>query len=104
MSIAAHNQPVQNPGPCRSPSVAAIRGSLADGADGESIGRLASLSGSAPPQGAVLLAEVNGDAVAAIGIADGQAIADPERSTLALLMRLHLERLYVRIVVTVWGL
>jgi hypothetical protein len=81
-----------------------LRGSLAEGTDGESIRHLASLSNSLPPQGAVLLAEVDGDPVAAIGIFDGQAVADPERSTFALRMRLQLERLFLRAVAAVGGL
>lgn len=83
---------------------ATFRGSLAEGTDGESVRRLASLTGSSPPQGAVLLAELDGDAVAAIGIADGQTVAEPVRSTDALLMQLHLERFYIRLVAGVWGL
>src|SRR5436305_8975384 len=85
------------------PSVATtttLRGVVADGSDGEVIRRLARLGGSAAPHGAVLLAERNGEPVAAIGIMDGQAVADPELSTLALRVRLQLERLYVRLVIS----
>jgi hypothetical protein len=86
------------------PNATAFRGTVAEGADGESINRLAASSGSAPPQGLVLLAEANGEPVAAIGIFDGRTVTDPDRSTVALRTRLHLERLFVRAVVTVWGL
>ena len=80
-----------------------IRGVLVDGADGERINRLAALAGSHPPEGAVLLAEMEGDPIAAIGIFDGHAIFDPRRSTLTLRMRLRLLRLQLRLIVTVYG-
>jgi hypothetical protein len=82
---------------------ATIRGVLVDGADGEAINRLAALTGKHPPDGAVLLAELEGDPVAAIGIFDGHAISDPHRSTLALRMRLRLLRLQLRLIVSVYG-
>ncbi|MFL5862343.1 MAG: hypothetical protein ACJ780_16480 [Solirubrobacteraceae bacterium] len=81
-----------------------LRGVVAEGSDGTKIRRLSELTGSAPPRGAVLLAEQNGELVAAIGIMDGRAVADPELSTLTLRMRLQLERLYVRLVISIWGL
>lgn len=82
---------------------ATIRGAVADGVDGERINRLAALTRNQPPEGAVLLAEVNGDPVAAIGVFDGHAISDPRRSTLALRMRLRLLRLPLRVIVTLYG-
>jgi hypothetical protein len=51
----------------------------------------------------MLLAEVEGDPVAAIGIFDGHAISDPGRSTSALLIHLRLLRLQLRLTVAVWG-
>jgi hypothetical protein len=83
---------------------ATIRGALVDGADAERINRLAALAGSRAPEGAVLLAEVEGDPVAAIGIFDRHAISDPRRPTFWLRMRLHLLRLQLRAVVAVRGL
>jgi hypothetical protein len=83
---------------------ATIRGAVADGADGERINRLAALAASRPPEGMVLLAEVDGDPVAAIGLFDGHAISDPGRSTLALRVRLRLLRLPLRLLVAVTGL
>jgi hypothetical protein len=80
-----------------------LRGVVAHGSGGEVIRRLAQLGGSAPPHGAVLLAERNGEPIAAIGVMDGQAVADPELSTLALRVRLRLERLYVRLVISIRG-
>ena len=70
-----------------------IRGAVADGADGERLSRLAALTGKRPPEGAVLLAEVENKPVAAIGIFDGHAIADPAHSTRALRLQLKLLRL-----------
>ena len=81
-----------------------FRGTLADGADGRSIDRLAALSASTPPRGVVLLAEVEGEPVAAIGLFDGQTVSDRARSTFAALMRLHLLRLQVRTIVALRGL
>src|SRR5262245_50695138 len=65
------------------PGRASIRGGIAEGHDGESIDRLATFSGGTAPQGAVLFAEVGGHPVAAIGIFDGKAVADPDRSSLS---------------------
>ena len=56
-----------------------------------------------PPSGAVLLAEVAGDPVAAIGIFDGNVITDGARSDLGLRLRLHLDRLFVLAVIAVIG-
>ena len=82
---------------------ASIRRAVPDGADAEHINRLAALTGSHPPEGPMLLAEVEGDPVAAIGIFDGHAISDPGRSTSALLIHLRLLRLQLRLTVAVWG-
>jgi hypothetical protein len=80
-----------------------IRGAVAEGADGERINRLAALSGARPPEGAVLLAEMEGDPIAAIGIFDGRAIFNPGRSTLELRVRLRVLRLQLRLIATVYG-
>ena len=50
-------------------------------ADDQAIARLAALDSAPPPQGAVLLAEVDGEAHAAIGLGDDHAVADPFRPT-----------------------
>jgi hypothetical protein len=84
-------------------SAATIRGALVDGADGERIRRLAALTGTQPPAGAVLLAEIEGDPIAAVGIFDRRAIFDPHRSTFALHMRLRLLQLQVRLIATLYG-
>ncbi|MBV9334810.1 MAG: hypothetical protein JO262_18165 [Solirubrobacterales bacterium] len=83
---------------------ATIRGAMADGADGERIDRLAALAGSHAPESPMLIAEVEGHPVAAIGIFDGHAISDPYRSTPALRLRLWLLRLELRLTVAVHGI
>jgi hypothetical protein len=90
--------------PLAAATVARIRGSMADGPDGESIRRLAALASTVPPQGAVVLAEVCGEPVAAVGIADGRAVADPDRSTPQLVAHLALQRLQVRLIGSIWGI
>jgi hypothetical protein len=47
------------------------------------------------------MAEADGQPIAAIGIFDGRAVADPTRSTFALRTRLHLERLFLRLMAAV---
>jgi hypothetical protein len=51
----------------------------------------------------MLLAEVDGDPIAAIGIFGGHAIIDPARSTRMLRIRMHLLRLQIRLLVTVYA-
>jgi hypothetical protein len=83
---------------------ASFRGSLGEGVDGEEIARLAALSARRPPQGVVLLAEVQGEPVAAVGLFDGREVSDPARSSFATRIRLHLLRLQLRLIVAVHGL
>lgn len=80
-----------------------IRGGITEGPDGDVVDRLAALSGRTPPSGAVLFAELGGEPVAAIGIFDGNVVADRARSNSRLRMRLRLERLFVRAVIAVRG-
>jgi len=87
-----------------SPTATTIRGITADGPDGERLNRLAALAGSRPPEGAILLAEIDSDPVAAIGLFDPHAISDPARSTLVLRMRLHLLRLALLPIVATHGI
>ncbi len=86
------------------PTVASIRASLGEGADGESIRRLAEIAEAEPPEGAVVLAEVCGRPVAAVGIADGRAVSDPTRTTPALLRHLRLHSVQVRVIGSIWGI
>jgi hypothetical protein len=86
----------------REPNIA-FRMSLADEADAESIRRLAALAGSPAPQGLVAIADLDGEPVAALGFADAQAVADPARSTPAIVALLHLHRWALRTVGAVWG-
>lgn len=81
-----------------------VRGALRDGPDAERINRLAALSDGQAPEGVVLLAEVEGEPVAAIGLFDGHGVSDPARSNLAVWTRLHLLRVGLRLVVAVRGL
>jgi hypothetical protein len=83
---------------------ATFRGSLGEGTDGQEIDRLAELSSSPPPEGVVLLAEVEGEAVAAIGLFDRHWVSDPARSSFTVWMLLHLLRLQLRLIVAVHGL
>jgi len=85
------------------PQNTTFRGSIADGADAETIRTLAASRAETLPEGPVLFAEVDGHPVAAIGIADGHTVGDPDQTTLALRTRLRFERQYVRLVHTVWG-
>ncbi|HEX2087263.1 MAG TPA: hypothetical protein VHF89_16390, partial [Solirubrobacteraceae bacterium] len=48
-------------------------------ADREAVARLAALDSAAPPAGAVLLAEVDGEPWAALSVDDRRAVADPFR-------------------------
>ena len=86
------------------PTVASIRASLGEGVDGESIRRLARLSEAEPPDGAVVLAEISGEPVAAVGIADGRTVSDPARTTPALLRHLRLHSVQARVVGSIWGI
>lgn len=83
---------------------ATFRGSLAEGTDRERIDRLAALSARRPPRGVVLLAEVEGEPVAATGLFDRHTVSDPARSSFAVRIRLHLLRLQLRLIVAVRGL
>jgi hypothetical protein len=83
---------------------ATFRGSLGEGVDGERIDRLAALSSGRRPAGVVLLAEVDGEPVAAVGLFDRREVTDPTRSNLGLRLRLHLLRLQLRLIVAVHGL
>ena len=95
-----------NPGSGSTPDPAdraSIRAVSVEGPDGEAVHRLAELSGREPPAGAVLLAELDGSPVAAIGIFDGNVITDRARYDMRLRLRLHVDRLFALAVIAVIG-
>jgi hypothetical protein len=71
--------------------------------DSEPIRRLARLAGRAAPSGPVMLAELDGEPVAAVAIADGATVADPTRSTPAITTLLSMRRIEARLLAAVWG-
>jgi hypothetical protein len=83
---------------------ATFRGSLGEGRDGERLDRLAAMSAGRVPEGVVLLAEVEGEPVAAVGLFDRHTVVDPARSNPVLRMRLHVLRLQLLLIVAVHGL
>jgi hypothetical protein len=60
-------------------------------ADALSVRRLAALDDRRPPHGPALLAYVDGELRAAVGLLDGQAVADPFRHTAELVELLRLQ-------------
>jgi hypothetical protein len=60
--------------------------------DAPALCRLAALDSAAPLCGEVLLAEVDGEARAALSLADGSVVADPFRRTAALVDLLAMRR------------
>lgn len=62
----------------------------ARGSDGPALARLAALDSQALPSGALLVAEQDGEMVAALAPESGARIADPFRRTVALLELLDL--------------
>jgi hypothetical protein len=85
------------------PADLTVRVSLGDGADAESIGRLASLDDGSPPDGPVVLAEMDGEPVAALGIAGGAVVADPVRVSDAIVFLMRAHRLEVRAIGSIFG-
>jgi hypothetical protein len=81
-----------------------VRVAHSDEAPSEAIRRLAALHGAPAPEGLVAIAEVGGEPVAAVDFAGGRTVADPERSTPEILALLHVHRLALRAIVTVWGI
>ncbi|HEY1273262.1 MAG TPA: hypothetical protein VGF25_00030 [Thermoleophilaceae bacterium] len=80
-----------------------VRISVPSDSDAEAIRRLASLQGSAPPDGPVAIADVDGEPVAALGLADGDAVADPRRAGRHVMTLLHLHRIEFRVLASIWG-
>jgi hypothetical protein len=64
--------------------------------DGAALRRIAQRDSRAIPNGELLIAEVNGEAQAAIALATGEVIADPFRPTAELVRMLGLRRSQLR--------
>jgi len=60
-------------------------------ADAPSVRRLAALDDRRPPHGPALLAYVGGELRAAVGLLDGQAVADPFKHTAEIVELLRLQ-------------
>jgi hypothetical protein len=71
--------------------------------DAEAVRRLAALNGTPAPDGPVVIADVDGEPVAALGIGDGGAVADPSRFNGSILTLLLLRRWEVRLIGSVFG-
>ena len=84
-------------------AVITTRVSTGEHADAESVRRLAALNGTPAPEGPVVIADVDGEPVAALGIGDGGAVADPSRFNGSILTLLLLRRWEVRLIGSVFG-
>jgi len=73
-----------------SPDAPTVELRLAAGADGHVVRRLAALDDAAELAGPVLLAVVDGDAVAGLSLRDGRVVANPFVSTRDTVALLHL--------------
>jgi hypothetical protein len=81
-----------------------IRMSVADPRDEASVERLAALTGTHAPAGPFVMAELEGEPVAAISIADGQTVAHPYLYPhTGVLLTLHLRRLEARLIGSIWA-
>jgi hypothetical protein len=80
-----------------------IRVSAGDGDDAERLRHLASHGCGEQPAGPVVLAERDGEPVAAMGIADGRTLTDPHRVTTWVLTVLRLRRLETKAIIAVFG-
>lgn len=69
---------------------------VATPADAIAIARLAALDSSVAPRGTVLLAEIEGEPWAALGVDDGHAVADPFRPSGDVLALLRARAEHVR--------
>jgi hypothetical protein len=67
------------------------------------VDRLAALAGRIAPTGPVMLAELDGRPVAAIGIRDGTTVADPARSTPDITILLRMRRIEARVLAALGG-
>ena len=81
-----------------------IRISTMDDGDQESVRSLAALDGNPVPEAPVVLAEIDGIPVAALGIGDGAAVADRSRVSAGTIALLKLQRLEARLLAAFCGL
>jgi hypothetical protein len=72
--------------------------------DGPAVEQLAALDDARPPYGPVMLAELGGEPVAAVGIAHGEVVANRSRAGSAIVTLLQLHRLEIRLIGGIWGL
>jgi hypothetical protein len=84
---AAARGPMQHPSQPQRPDAAGARVTLrlSTPADERPLARLAALDSSEPPGGPILLAEVDGQLLAAMSVTDGTIIANPFRRTAAVI-------------------
>jgi AMP-binding enzyme C-terminal domain len=81
-----------------------IRCRFADPRDEASVEQLASLTGTHAPAGPFVMAELDGEPVAAVSIADGRAVAHPYLYPhTGILLTLHLRRLEARLIGSIWA-
>jgi hypothetical protein len=80
-----------------------FRVSTGEGSDADSLRHLATHGCGQQPAGPVMLAERDGQAVAAMGIADGRTLTDPNRVTTWALTLLRLRRLETKAIISVFG-
>lgn len=69
---------------------------MAGDSDAPTLARLAALDSAPPPLGPTLVAEIDGEAVAALPIAGGPPVADPFRRTSAAIELLELRAAQIR--------
>lgn len=79
-----------------SPTSSDVTVRIAGDGDAVVLARLAALDSAAMPVAPALLAEVGGEAVAALPVAGGAAVADPFRRTTAALQLLELRAAQIR--------
>jgi hypothetical protein len=80
-----------------------IRVSTPEEDESGSLDRLAARSGAAGLSGPVMLAEIDGEPVAALAISDGSALEDPCRSDASILALLRLRRWEFKLITSVFG-
>lgn len=80
-----------------------IRLSTPENDESGSVGLLAARSGASAPSGPVMLAEIDGEPVAALALTGGTALEDPCRSDASILTLLRLRRWEFKLITAVFG-